>query len=258
MEASGKRSIEVILSILVLAAVFIVALRWVANRLIYPAPPPSAPWGALVLHRPDVTLRGWIVHPEADDAWIVFGGNGLALNPVGDQWRDCTTRAIYLMPYRGYEGQAGDPGEKNFVEDGVALVNQAAKTHRHVGIIGISIGTGVATQVAARTHPDQLLLVTPYDRLDLVARDHVPYLPVRWFMRDTYDSAAAAAKLGALPVAILQADQDEIISSARTRALVAALPAKPSAWWHVPTSHNGVWERPELCRFVRQGALPTE
>jgi uncharacterized protein len=104
------------------------------------------------------------------------------------------------------------------------------------------------------TQPDQLLLVTPYDRLDLVAHDHFPYLPVRLLMRDTYDSAGAAAQLHGVPVAILQADQDEIISSERTQALAAAFPNKPSRWLHVPTSHNGVWERPELCSFVRQGA----
>ncbi|GLQ97286.1 alpha/beta hydrolase [Dyella mobilis] len=243
-----------ILAIVVIVGIFFAVLFFAQNRLIYPAPPPSAPWGKLVLKRPDITLHGWIVHPEADSAWVVFGGNALALNPVGDQWRDCTDRAIYLMPYRGYEGQAGSPGEKALVADGIALVKQVEQAHRRVGIIGVSLGTGVATQVAAQTQPDQLLLVTPYDRLDLVAQDHYPYLPVRWLMRDTYDSAAAAANLRNVPVAILQADQDEIISAARTQALVAAFPSKPVRWLHVPTSHNGVWERPELCSFVKRGA----
>jgi uncharacterized protein len=98
-----------------------------------------------------------------------------------------------------------------------------------------------------------LLLVTPYDRLDKVAQDHFPFLPVRWLMKNTYDSAGAAAQLGGLPVAIMQADEDEVIPAARTQALVAAFPTKPAIWWHVPTTHNGVWERPELCSFVRQG-----
>ncbi|WP_233840431.1 hypothetical protein [Dyella sp. 2HG41-7] len=253
-EQIAKRLFEVILAAIVLAGIFLGALFLAQNSLIYPAPPASAPWGKLVVERPDITLHGWIVHPEADSAWVVFGGNALALNPVGDEWRDCTTRAIYLMPYRGYEGQEGSPSEKALVADGIALVRQVRETHRTVGIIGISLGTGVATQVAAQAQPDQLLLVTPYDRLDLVARDHFPYLPVRLLMKDTYNSAAAVAQLRGVSVAVLQADQDEIISSARTRALVAALPSGPTRWLHVPTSHNGVWERPELCSFVRQGA----
>lgn len=253
MGAIAKMLLEVLLAVLVLAGIFLGSLRLAEDHLVYPAPPPSAPWGSLVVQRPDITLHGWIVHPEADDAWVVFGGNGLALSPVGDQWRDCTTRAIYLMPYRGYEGQAGSPSEKALVDDGIALVMQVQKTHRHVGIIGISLGTGVATQVAVRAHPDKLLLVTPYDRLDRVAQDHFWFLPVRWIMKNTYDSAGAAAQLSGVPVAILQADQDEVIPAARTQALVAALPQKPMIWWHVPASHNGVWDRPELCSFVRQG-----
>jgi uncharacterized protein len=253
MASFSKLLMNVIVPVIVIGGAFIGMLLFVTHRLIYPAPPSSGPWGALKLERPGLTLRGWIIHPDAPDAWVVFGGNALPLAPVGDEWRDCTARALYLMPYRGYEGQAGHPAEQALVDDGVALVTQAQKMHQHVGIIGISLGTGVATQVAARTHPDKLLLITPYDRLDLVAKDHFPYLPVRWLMRDTYDSAAAARQLGDLPVAILQADQDEIISAERTLALVAALPVKPLVWQHVPTTHNGVWERPELCAFVRKG-----
>jgi dienelactone hydrolase len=139
------------------------------------------------------------------------------------------------------------------VEDGVALVRQAQQAHRHVGIIGVSLGTGVATQVAVQARPDRLLLVTPYDRMDLVAQDYLPNWPVKWLVSDTYDSAGAAAKLGDLPVAFLQADDDEIIAADRTRALAAALPRPPSPWLHVDSTHNGIWKMPELCSFVRQG-----
>jgi uncharacterized protein len=228
-------------------------LRDVERSLLYPAPPQSEAWGSERLERPDVVLRGWIVRPEANDAWVVFGGNGLALQPVGGAWQTCTDRAIYLVPYRGYEGQDGRPGEKAMVADGVALVRQAQQAHRKVGIIGVSLGTGVATQVAVQARPDKLLLVTPYDRMDLVAQDYLPNWPVKWLVSDTYDSAGAAAKLGGLPVAFLQADDDEIITAARTQALAAAFPSPPSPWWHVSTTHNGVWDEPELCKFVRQG-----
>ena len=90
----------VALTVIVIASILIALLRHVASRLIYPAPPASQPWGALVLQRPDVTLRSWITHPDVQDAWIVFGGNALAFPPVAEAWRDCTGRALYLMPYR--------------------------------------------------------------------------------------------------------------------------------------------------------------
>jgi pimeloyl-ACP methyl ester carboxylesterase len=234
--------------------IFIGILRQAESSLLYPAPAATEPWGSLTVQRPDVALHGWLLRPDAVDAWVVFGGNALPLGPVGRAWTGCTGRALYLLPYRGYEGQAGHPREAVLVADGVALVRQAQGAHRHVGIIGVSLGTGIAIQVAVQTHPDRVLLVTPYDRLDLVGQEYLPQLPVRWLMRDVYDSASAAARLGKTPVAFLQADQDEVISAARTRALASALPNPPSPWWHVPTTHNGVWSQPALCEFVRQGA----
>ncbi len=250
----GERTIALLLTVLLAMVVISLILHDVERSLLYPAPPQTEAWGTEVLKRPDAVLRGWIVRPEAADAWVVFGGNGLALPPVGRAWQGCTERAIYLVPYRGYEGQEGRPGEKDMVEDGVALVRQAQQAHRHVGIIGVSLGTGVAIQVAVQARPDKLLLVTPYDRMDLVAQDYLPNWPVKWLISDRYDSANAAAKLGDLPVAFLQADHDEIIAAERTRALAAALPRPPSPWWHVDSTHNGIWEMPELCSFVRQGA----
>lgn len=249
----GERSIALLLTVLLAVVVLGLIVHDVERSLLYPAPPQTEAWGTEVLERPDVVLRGWIIRPEAKDAWVVFGGNGLALPPVGRAWQRCTERAIYLVPYRGYEGQEGRPGEKDMVQDGVALVRQAQQAHRHVGIIGVSLGTGVATQVAAQARPDRLLLVTPYDRMDRVAQDYLPNWPVKWLISDRYDSASAVAKLGELPVAFLQADHDEIISAERTRTLAAALPRPPSPWWHVDSTHNGVWEMPELCSFVRQG-----
>ena len=253
MSKRWQKTLSLLLKLLLVLIALIGMLRIVEYKLIYPAPPPSIPWGTLEVQRPDITLHGWLIHPDAPDAWVVFGGNATQLSPIGDAWHDCTDRALYLLPYRGYEGQAGHPGEAALVADGVALVRLAQLTHRHVGIIGISLGSGVATQVAVQARPDKLLLVTPYDRLDLVAQDRFPYLPTHLLMHDTFDSAAAAAKLGGVPVSLLQADRDRIIAAARTRALAAAFPTPPVLWWHAPTGHNGVWDDPTLCRFVRQG-----
>lgn len=86
----------------------------------------------------------------------------------------------YLMPYRGYEEQMGRPRERDFVADGIALVDEARKTHARVGILGISIGTGVATQVALARKPDKLWLVTPYDKMTRVANGNID---ARWLRR---------------------------------------------------------------------------
>lgn len=240
------------LLVLVTSYIVLLMVLWcVQDRLLYPKPGPLVPWGALQVQRPDGLLRGWVTRPDAQGALVVFGGNAMRVAGVGDAWQPCTDVAIYAMPYRGYEGQRGTPREADIVADGVALVEQVMRHHPRVAIVGISLGSGVAVQVAARTHPERLLLVTPYDRLDQVAQDHLPWIPARWLIRDHYNSLAHVDGLRDVSVSLLQADRDAVIAAARTRALAAAIPGGLVAWNHANTTHNGVWSTPQMCDFLR-------
>lgn len=222
------------------------------DTLLYPGARATMPPGALKVERPDGVMRGWVLHPGAEDALVVFGGNGMSLSGYAPSLEACSKRAIYLMPYRGYEGQMGRPREREFVADGIALVDEVRKTHAHVGILGISIGTGVATQVALARKPDKLWLVTPYDKMTRVADDNMGGLPVSWLMHDPLDSEAAARQLKDVPVIVLQANRDEVIPAARTEALVRALPQPPVQWLHVDASHNTILSTREMCSALTE------
>jgi pimeloyl-ACP methyl ester carboxylesterase len=236
---------------LVLIALPFAFLYFMQDRLLYPGAQAAAPFGDLVIVRPDLTLRGWVLHPEANDALVVFGGNGMSLSRFAPRLADCTSRAVYLLPYRGYEGQAGAPRERDMVADGIALVDEAKKRHAHVAVVGISIGTGVATQVAVARPPDRLVLVTPYDNLGIVGSDAFGGVPLGWLMHDRFDSAAAAARLGEVPVYVLQANHDEVIGAARTEGLVRALPRLPVRVDHVDAGHNTILRSDAFCRALQ-------
>ncbi|QWT18763.1 lysophospholipase [Bacillus sp. NP157] len=247
------RWILLLLAFLALTAIFAGAsLYAMQDQLLYPGAQATRPFGDLRVQRADGVMRGWILHPEAGDALVVFGGNGMSLSRYAPRLEQCTTRAVYLMPYRGYEGQMGRPRERDFVADGIALVDEIKKTHARVGILGISIGTGVATQVAAARKPDMLWLVTPYDKMTRVADDNMHGLPVSLIMHDHFDSDVAAQKLGGVPVIVLQANHDEVIPAGRTEALVRALPQPPVAWLHVDAGHNTILSADALCASLRQ------
>ncbi|UPG91062.1 hypothetical protein L2Y96_04585 [Luteibacter aegosomaticola] len=229
-----------------------VSLYVAQDQLLYPGAQATMPFGDLRVERPDGVMRGWVIHPEAEDALIVFGGNAMSLSRYAPHLAACSSRAIYLMPYRGYEGQMGKPHERDFVADGIALVDEARKKHARVGILGISIGTGVATQVAVARKPDRLWLVTPYDKLTRVANDTMGGLPVSLIMRDAFDSEAAARQLSGVPTLILQANHDEEIPAARTEQLVRALPQAPTAWLHVDAGHNTMLSSEQMCAALRE------
>jgi len=133
---------------------------------------------------------------------------------------------VILAEYPGYGARSGKLGEASFREDGRAtarLVRQ--KYPGRLVILGESLGSGVAAAVAADpdVKADAVVLATPWDTLMSVAVHHYPWLPVRLFLRDHYDSVAYL-KNYAGPITILKAEDDEIMPAASTLALYDALP----------------------------------
>jgi len=175
---------------------------------------------------------------------IVFHGNAghaghrdyfaAALTPLGLN--------VILAEYPGYGPRDGALGEASLVADAAATIVLA---HRQYGapllIIGESLGAGVAAAATAR-QPEQvagLMLITPWDRLENVASFHYPWLPVRWLLRDQYDSAAHLAGFNR-PVVVVVAQRDDIVPAHFGEALFQGLSA-PKLWRVVPYAGHNDW-----------------
>ncbi len=229
------------------------------ERRIYFPPPPASTRFDVRFPRPDgLALGGWVAPGSSDNALVVFGGNAQALEP----WRarqglaGCTNRTLILVPYRGYEGNPGSPREKDLVADGQAVVKWARAHYNHVGILGISLGSGVGTAVAAQEGAgiDVLMLGTPYDRLDRVAQDLMPWLLPKLLMKDRYASVERAPRVGA-PVYVLRAENDALIRAPRTAALVKAF-GQNAHETVVPGGHETGWLSPAACDWLKQSSRP--
>ncbi len=164
-------------------------------------------------------IIGW--RPERAEAGagrvVVFHGNaGFALNrtyyadgfaALDGDWE------VFLFEYPGYGARDGRPSEKAFfrsAEEAVGLLE--AENTRPLLLVGESLGSGVATEMARR-FPDRvtaLLLITPFTDLAAVGSRHFPFLPVRLLLRDRYDNVRALQDYSG-PVAVLLAGRDEVI-----------------------------------------------
>ena len=158
---------------------------------------------------------------------IVFHGNAghaghrdfyaRALGPLGMR--------VILAEYPGYGPRAGKPGEASFLADAEQTLELA---HRQYGgpllVIGESLGSAVAAAAAARQREltAGLLLITPWDRLANVGSYHYPWLPVKWMLRDEYDSMAQLAGFDR-PVVVAVAERDSIVPARLGTALHAGL-----------------------------------
>ena len=187
------------------------------------------------------------------NAIIYFGGNAeeVSLN-LPDFSSALPRHALYLMHYRGFGGSAGKPTEAALISDALALFDKVYAEHENVILFGRSLGTGIALQVASLRPAAKLILVTPYDSLIDLASSKYPYIPVRWLLKDTYESRRYAPKIH-IPVLILAAEEDSVVSREQTMLLHSHLKPNLVSFNILPnTSHNSISESPRYLPLIQE------
>ncbi|HQR68617.1 MAG TPA: alpha/beta hydrolase, partial [Thermoanaerobaculia bacterium] len=119
---------------------------------------------------------------------------------------------VVLAEYRGYGGQPGRPDEEGLSADGAALLAALAAegvTPDRLVLVGRSLGTGVAVELALRTPPALLVLVSPYTSFPDLGRTLVgPLAPL--VVPDRFDNLGKIGRLSC-PVVILHGTRDEVV-----------------------------------------------
>lgn len=200
----------------------------------------------------DTTLRGWVVNRDMPDPILYFGGNAERIESNREDFaRLFPTRSVYLIPYRGYGPNPGEPSERVLVADALAIYDRVRALHpgQRIAVIGRSLGSGVASQLAARRPVERLALITPFDSMVSAARAHYPIFPVDWLLHERYESAKALRDFRK-PLLIVQAGRDEVVPASCTEALVAALPQRPLHVLVAEADHNDIGAREDAMRAL--------
>jgi hypothetical protein len=205
--------------------------------LLYPAPDDSAPIvpaGATML-----TLRasdGAPVHalqfPPRDDharTVVLFHGNGETIANGLDLAEDLVHRGfgVVLVEYRGYgiSRDAPRPSEAGLYADASAVLDTLATQGippARIALIGISLGTGVASEMARRGRGVTLILVSPFTSITDMVRRVAPFLPAR-LIPDRFDTLGRARDI-LLPTLVVHGDADEVVPFAMGQAVAGAIP----------------------------------
>lgn len=197
-------------------------------------------------------LDVWVVPRAGSLALIYFGGNAEDVSGNIDVFSEAfPVHALYLVNYRGYGGSTGRPSEPALFADALAVYDFVRSRHPEISVMGRSLGSGVAVYLASQRPVARLVLVTAFDSLVNVAREHFRWLPVGLLLRDRYDSASRAREVTA-PVLVVVAGEDEIVSRARSQALAAAFAPGQVQIRVVPrVTHNTLDLAPEYLGAVR-------
>ncbi len=206
------------------------------------------------LKRPDATLRGWVVNPGKPDPILYFGGNGERIEYNRDAFATLFPgRGVYLLAYRGYGASDGAPSEAVLVPDALALFDHVQSRHpdQNIAVIGRSLGSGIASQVAAQRPVERLALITPFDSMIGAAKSHYPIIPVDWLLQERYESAKALRDVRQ-PVLIIHGGRDDVVPEDSTLRLIEAFRQPPQVVRLAEAGHNDISDNAEFAQHLSE------
>ena len=242
--------------ILALIAVYLLIaafLYFYQRKLIYfpVSTDPDFSADEVVFDNDGTRLHGWVLNPGRTKALIYFGGNSELITHRADYFkRVFADYSVYLVNYRGYGNSEGTPSESALFADALAIHDRIRDQYATVSAYGRSLGSGVAVYLAASRRLHRLILLTPYDSVAAVAQKTYPLFPVRYLIKDRFDSASRAADID-IPVLIASAENDREIKLQHTLALRDRLTRAVVEYRQIAgAAHNDIIDFPEYRDFV--------
>lgn len=213
------------LVLLWLAAV--VVMKSFENRLIYVGAHGRAPWADRLDDRiEDVWLTaadGTRLHarllPHDGGAGPVLfshgnGGNVSYYGPTMHALRRQLGRPVLVYDYPGYGKSEGSPSEAGCYAAGEAAYRWLTETRGappgRVVLLGESLGSGVAVELATRHDHAALVLLYPFTSLPAAAKWHYPWLPCGTFMSNRFDNLSKIGRCRR-PVFVVHGTDDTVV-----------------------------------------------
>lgn len=174
---------------------------------------------------------------------MIFHGNAENLKTVERQVSEFHSLgyAVMAWDYPGYGRSANCWfDERDLLRDADTAFRWAHEQAGNLPIVlyGRSLGSGLALYIASRQPVQKVLLVSPYDSLANVGKDHMPpYIPVDWLILYPLNAYEWIAKVNA-PVHAIHGLKDTLIAPERARRLMQHAGENAEITWIENAGHR--------------------
>jgi uncharacterized protein len=201
-------------------------------------------------------LEGWWADggaPSSETVVVYFGGNAEDVLGTARIAQRIACKRLLVVNYRGYGGTKGRPGQRELYADGLAIYDYAIDAGgaqpQHIVVMGRSLGSGVATMLAARRSVRAAILVTPYDSILAVAARHYAWFPVERLLRHPFPSVDFAREAH-VPALFLIAANDAVIAPSHGHALAKAWSGEKLVRVLANAGHNDIDADPAYYDYI--------
>ncbi|HZV62924.1 MAG TPA: alpha/beta fold hydrolase [Methylophilaceae bacterium] len=174
---------------------------------------------------------------------LIFHGNAENLVTVEKQVPDFHKLgyAVAAWDYPGYGKSAGCWfDEADLLSDAETAFRWTKRQagNKPITLYGRSLGSGLALYVASRQPVNKVLLVSPYDSLANVGKDHMPsYIPVEWLILYPLHAYEWIAKVQA-PIYAIHGLNDTLITPLRAQTLMRHAGKNADMTWVKNAGHR--------------------
>jgi pimeloyl-ACP methyl ester carboxylesterase len=264
--------VHLALGLAALYAAIITAMYFAQTWLLFPAALAGAgqvelpaPTQRLEVKTPDGETLVGIRIPSMDSAadgaatLLGFGGNAMSADRMALtlHWL-FPHRDVVVFNYRGYAPSTGRPSAQALFSDSLIILDrvQQARASQDIIAVGFSVGSAIAAYVARHRPVGGLILVTPFDSLEALARDLYWWVPVRLLLRHQMPTIEFVH--GSLaPTALLIAGHDKIVPARRSaplRRAVSDLVFERT----IDAGHNDIYDHASFVAAVREALATIE
>jgi uncharacterized protein len=189
----------------------------------------------------DVRLNALLF--EADEARgtiIYFHGNAGSLRMWGNVSDNFMKHNfnVLVYDYRGYGKSGGEIDEEKFYSDAVFIYDKIKEEKGgEIVLYGRSLGSGIASNLAAMRNPDLLILEAPYYSMKDVASRLYPFLPVGLLLKYNFPTYQFIKDVEC-PIVIFHGTDDEVIYSGSSEKLKKHLKPGDEVYFIDGAHHN--------------------
>ena len=147
---------------------------------------------------------------------------------------------VLVMDYRTYGKSTGKLSEEALYNDAQLCYNYLRDhcAEDQITVYGRSLGTGIASYIAAKNNPKQLILETPYYSITDVAEHRFPFLPVKRLLKyklPSYDFLQSVR----CAITMIHGTNDMVVPLSSAEKLVEAAPKNNTEFVIIENgSHN--------------------
>jgi pimeloyl-ACP methyl ester carboxylesterase len=159
---------------------------------------------------------------------------------------------VFILDYPGYGKSDGAIEGKTQLVDVIQTAYDEMKRRFEedsIVVLGYSIGTGPAANLAATNHPKLLILQAPYYSLTDMMRHTYPIVPT--FLLKYKFQTNEYLKKCKMPIVIFHGDQDEVIYYGSSLKLKAGMKTGDTLITLKGQRHNGMTDNPDYIAALK-------